>query len=107
MVCQKREIPRLIRQVLTCVLCLMFAVCVGACKEKTPPPPPPPTVTVAQPVERTVTDYLELTGNTQAIKTVQLVARVLGLPGKGLLPRRATGKRGSIALPHPAEHVPG
>jgi RND family efflux transporter MFP subunit len=78
MVCQKREVPRLIRQVLTCVLCLMFAVCVGACKEKTPPPPPPPTVTVAQPVERTVTDYLELTGNTQAIKTVQLVARVSG-----------------------------
>lgn len=78
MVCQKREIPRLIRQMLTCVLCLMFAVCVGACKEKTPRPPPPPTVTVAQPVERTVTDYLELTGNTQAIYTVQLVARVAG-----------------------------
>jgi len=56
----------------------MFAVCVGACKEKTPPPPPPPTVTVAQPVERTVTDYLELAGNTQAIETVQLVARVSG-----------------------------
>ena len=78
MVCQKREIPRLIRQILTCVLYLMFAVCVGACKEKTPPPPPPPTVTVAQPVERTVTDYLELAGNTQAIETVQLVARVSG-----------------------------
>jgi RND family efflux transporter MFP subunit len=78
MVCQKREVPRLIRHVLTCVLCLMFAVCVGACKEKNPPPPPPPTVTVAQPVEQTVTDYLELTGNTQAIKTVQLVARVSG-----------------------------
>ncbi|HYA91695.1 MAG TPA: efflux RND transporter periplasmic adaptor subunit [Thermodesulfobacteriota bacterium] len=78
MVCQKREIPRLIRRVLTCVLCLMFGVYVGACKEKTPPPPPPPTVTVAQPVQRTVTDYLELTGNTRAIKTVQLVARVAG-----------------------------
>lgn len=83
MVCQKREIPRLIRQVLACVLCLMFAVCVGACKEKTPPPPPlPPTVTVAQPVQRRVTDYLELTGNTQAIKTVQLVARVAGFLDK-------------------------
>ena len=78
MVCQKREIPRLIRRVLTCVLCLMFGVYVGACKEKTPPPPPPPTVTVAQPVQRAVTDYLELTGNTRAIKAVQLVARVAG-----------------------------
>ena len=35
-------------------------------------------MTVAQPVQRTVTDYLELTGNTQAIYTVQLVARVAG-----------------------------
>jgi len=41
-------------------------------------PPPPPKVTVAQPVQRTVTDYLDLTGNTQAIYTVQLVARVVG-----------------------------
>ena len=60
------------------IVCLIFLIFLGACKEKTPPPPPPPTVTVAQPVERTVTDYLELTGNTQAIKTVQLVARVSG-----------------------------
>jgi len=36
-------------------------------------------VTVAQPVQRTVTDYLDLTGNTQAIYTVQLVARVAGI----------------------------
>jgi len=56
----------------------MLAVYVTACKEKPPPSPPPPIVTVAQPVQRTVTDYLELTGNTQAIKTVQLVARVSG-----------------------------
>jgi RND family efflux transporter MFP subunit len=40
--------------------------------------PPPPKVTVGQPVQRTVTDQLELTGNTQAIYTVQLVARVSG-----------------------------
>ncbi len=41
-------------------------------------PPPPPQVTVAQPLERSVTDYLELTGTTQAIMTVQLRARVSG-----------------------------
>ena len=40
--------------------------------------PPPPKVTVAQPVQREVTDSLELTGNTQAVKTVQLRARVEG-----------------------------
>lgn len=41
-------------------------------------PPPPPRVTVAQPSRQTVVDYLTFTGNTQAIKTVQLKARVQG-----------------------------
>ena len=41
-------------------------------------PPPPPKVTVSQPVRQNVTDFLELTGNTQAINTVQLRARVEG-----------------------------
>jgi RND family efflux transporter MFP subunit len=56
----------------------MFLVLPVACKEKTPPAPPPSKVAVAQPVQRTVTDSLELTGNTDAFKTVQLVARVAG-----------------------------
>ena len=74
----KREMPGPIRHVLAWIVCPMLAVYMAACKEKPAPPPPPPTVTVAQPIQRTVTDYLELTGNTQAIKTVQLVARVSG-----------------------------
>jgi RND family efflux transporter MFP subunit len=41
-------------------------------------PPPPPQVTVEHPVRRMVADYLEYTGNTQAINTVQLQARVQG-----------------------------
>jgi RND family efflux transporter MFP subunit len=41
-------------------------------------PPPPPKVTVAQPLEQKATIYLELTGNTQAINDVDLVARVPG-----------------------------
>ncbi|HEY3624085.1 MAG TPA: efflux RND transporter periplasmic adaptor subunit [Roseiarcus sp.] len=41
-------------------------------------PPPPPKVQVAQPLQRPVTQYLELTGNTQAFATVDLVARVQG-----------------------------
>jgi membrane fusion protein, multidrug efflux system len=40
--------------------------------------PPPPAVTVAHPEVRTVTDYVQLTGTTAAINTVQLVARVEG-----------------------------
>lgn len=41
-------------------------------------PPPPPKVTVSQPLSRSVTDYLEFTGNTQAVDTVKLRARVEG-----------------------------
>jgi RND family efflux transporter MFP subunit len=41
-------------------------------------PPPPPKVVVAQPLEKPVTLYFELTGNTQAINSVDLVARVQG-----------------------------
>jgi len=74
----KRRTSRPIRQIFVCLMCLLLTVYLVACKEKPSPPPPPPTVTVVQPVQRTVTDYLELTGNTQAVKTVQLVARVSG-----------------------------
>lgn len=41
-------------------------------------PPPPPSVSVAQPVARTVTRYFELTGNTKAFAAVDLEARVQG-----------------------------
>lgn len=40
--------------------------------------PPPPKVDVATPVQRTITRYLEATGNTAPIKSVDLVARVQG-----------------------------
>lgn len=40
--------------------------------------PPPPTVTVAQPVKRTVTAYQVFTGNTQAQFSVDIMARVEG-----------------------------
>jgi RND family efflux transporter MFP subunit len=40
--------------------------------------PPPPKVDVATPVQRPVTRYVEATGNTAPIKTVDLVARVQG-----------------------------
>jgi RND family efflux transporter MFP subunit len=41
-------------------------------------PPPPPKVEVAAPVQKPVTRYLDATGNTAAIKNVDLVARVQG-----------------------------
>ena len=41
-------------------------------------PPPPPKVTVAQPVQREVQDYMEFTGTTRATATVEIRARVNG-----------------------------
>lgn len=41
-------------------------------------PPPPPEVTVSQPVKKAVTEYIELTGNTQSVEQVALVGRVEG-----------------------------
>ncbi len=40
--------------------------------------PPPPPVTIAQPLEREVIDYLDFTGTTQAIASVDIRARVPG-----------------------------
>jgi RND family efflux transporter MFP subunit len=64
---------------------ILIVLPVGGCGQKSKQaPPPPPTVTIAQPIQREVTDFLELTGNTQAVRTVQLQARVAGYLDKVL-----------------------
>jgi len=40
--------------------------------------PPPPTVTVAEPLQQGVTEYLEFTGTTRAFEEVEVRARVSG-----------------------------
>jgi RND family efflux transporter MFP subunit len=60
------------------LICSVFLFFPAGCQEQPPPPLPPPQVTVAQPVQQMVTDYLELSGTTQAVYTVELVARVAG-----------------------------
>jgi RND family efflux transporter MFP subunit len=68
-----------------------------ACGERnTYVPPPPPKVTVSQPVSRPVTDYLEFTGNTTAINTVQLRARVEGYLDKVLFRDGEHVKKGKL-----------
>lgn len=60
-------------------LVVMALALVVGCEEKNVyVPPPPPKVTVAAPVQKPVIDYLDFTGNTQAIYTVKLPARVEG-----------------------------
>lgn len=40
--------------------------------------PPPPEVTIGQPESKEVTDYIEFIGNTKAVETVEIRARVQG-----------------------------
>jgi RND family efflux transporter MFP subunit len=78
-------------------LLLTLFLLLAACGERTTyTPPPPPKVTVSQPVKRQVTDYLEFTGNTQAINTVQLRARVEGYLEKVLFKDGDRVKKGQL-----------
>lgn len=60
----------------------LIAVAVTAAGCSAPPPPvaelPPPEVTVAVPVQKELANYLEFTGRTEAIESVELRARVDG-----------------------------
>ena len=57
---------------------ILALVALAGCEQNTFVPPPPPKVEVALPVQRPITRYLETTGNTAPIKSVDLVARVQG-----------------------------
>jgi len=74
--------------------CRNFAKCIGGadaaaivfslvlltgCEQNAFVPPPPPSVDVAVPAQRSITRYLDATGNTAPIKSVDLVARVQGV----------------------------
>ena len=51
---------------------------VPGCKVPEVPPPPPPEVVVETPTRRDVTIFADFTGNTQAIESVEIRARVDG-----------------------------
>jgi RND family efflux transporter MFP subunit len=53
-------------------------IALTACEQNSFMPPPPPKVEVGVPVQRSITRYLEATGNTAPIQSVDLVARVQG-----------------------------
>jgi RND family efflux transporter MFP subunit len=60
------------------VVASLALITLAGCEQNTYVPPPPPKVDVATPLQRPITRYLEATGNTAAIKSVDLVARVQG-----------------------------
>jgi RND family efflux transporter MFP subunit len=71
------------RQAVTAASRVAFALsafaALGGCEQNSFVPPPPPKVDVGLPVQRNVTRYLDATGNTAPIKSVDLVARVQGV----------------------------
>ena len=61
------------------ILLPLLAASLAGCKpENKFQPPPPPEISVANPLKQDVVPYEELTGNTVAFATVDLVARVEG-----------------------------
>src|SRR6266481_8026551 len=91
--CRKKETAHPIRG-LWLLVPVLFLFLPGCGEKPKQQPPPPPKVTVAQPVRQAVTDTLDLTGNTQAIYTVQLVARVAGYLEKVLFQDGQQVKKG-------------
>ncbi len=68
--------------------------------------PPPPKVTVALPIVKPVTRYLEVTGNTAAINSADLVARVPGFVNSVDYTDGASVKKGDLLFtiePEPYE----
>jgi len=61
------------------ILLLVAAFAIAGCGDSNKyAAPPPPKVTVATPAERDITSYFDATGNTAAVNSVDLVARVQG-----------------------------
>jgi RND family efflux transporter MFP subunit len=77
---------------------LTFILLMGvSCREKNVyTPPPPPTVTVSRPVIQPITNFLDFTGNTDAVYTVQLRARVEGYLEKVLFQDGDLVKKGQL-----------
>jgi len=61
------------------VLAILSSMVFSSCSERNEyVPPPPPTVTVSPPAREKVTEYMEFTGRTVAIASVEVRARVKG-----------------------------
>jgi RND family efflux transporter MFP subunit len=61
------------------VLAIFAFVALSACEQNSFVAPPLPKVEVAVPVQQSITRFLDATGNTAPIKSVDLVARVQGV----------------------------
>ncbi len=75
---------------------------VSGCERRAqqPAPPEPPAASVSRPVDREVTDYVDFTGRTQAINSVNIVPRATGYivlpPGQKQFKEGSDVKAGEI-----------
>jgi len=68
-----------LRRGLGFAIAIAIATALTGCKsDETVEKPQPPAVTVVHPLAQTISNYVDFTGNTAAIDTVKLVARVEG-----------------------------
>src|SRR5271154_512479 len=77
-------------------LLIAAAIAFFGCAKKSGPALAPPTVTVETPVTQSVADYLDFTGNTVAVDSVTLVARVEGYLDKLHFADGALVKKGDL-----------
>jgi RND family efflux transporter MFP subunit len=68
-----------LKLIMSIAMLFLVVALLAACEEKnTYVEPPPPKVTVAEPLQQDVIDYLEFTGNTRAFEEAEIRARVSG-----------------------------
>src|SRR5580693_5985343 len=84
------------RRLGSCALFITAAIAIFGCGKKSGPAIPPPNVTVATPVTQDVADHLDFTGNTVAVDSVTLVARVEGYLDKVNFTDGALVKKGDL-----------
>jgi multidrug efflux pump subunit AcrA (membrane-fusion protein) len=77
-------------------LFIAAAISIFGCGKKSGPTLSPPNVTVATPVTQNVADHLDFTGNTVAVDSVTLVARVQGYLDKVHFTDGALVKKGDL-----------
>lgn len=77
---EKQVLPMAFRKAPAALLTASAAVAlaIGCERGNTYVEPPPPEVTVSPPIQRSVTNYAEYTGDTKAVETVEIRARVKG-----------------------------
>jgi len=66
------------KQMLVLLVGIVFLSLFSGCGKKTVPQPAAPEVTVAQPLQKNVRQYYDLTGNIESVESVDILARVEG-----------------------------